>query len=41
LKSGDMITLGDELEYKVKPLFERFLDIFENLNFFIDMREFL
>lgn len=40
LKSGDMITLGDELEFKVKPLFERFLDIFENLNFSIDMGEF-
>ena len=37
LRAGDMITLGDELEYKVKPLFERFLDIFENLNFSIDM----
>jgi hypothetical protein len=40
LRAGDMITLGDELEYKVKPLFERFLDIFENLYFSIDTGEF-
>lgn len=34
-KSGDMITVGDVLEYEIKPLFEQVPELFEKMNNFI------
>lgn len=34
-KNGDMITVGDVLEYEIKPLFKQIPELFEKINNFI------